>query len=325
MTTIGSYVGILPDGRTWDKSAKLADNDTFVGIEIELENLRRYQGDYQNQVCKNGLWKCVPDGSLRNHGLEFVMSTHNGDPLKGGDIVRALGEFTRTMKAYIEDGNEPPSCSKRTSIHVHMDVRDMELPHLKKLFLLYAIFEETFFKWSDPDRWANTYCRSLEHHTDIRDRLADIIGTQNDVKIPRILNSGNKYDAMNFLSIKQRGSLEFRLMRGTYDTSLILKWVNMLLALKVAAADNEVVVDTFPEQMSVRGIDNLIDIVFGDWGQDLKPHATNQDILNGIRVAQDILVTPIIKGLEASFAKHSAKSSSHLNLFKEHNMPKEAK
>ena len=113
-------------------------------------------------------------------------------------------------------------------------------------------------------------------------------------------------------------------MHGTYDTALILKWINMLLALKVAAADDEIIIDMFPEQMSIKGVENLIDIVFGDWGAELKEYATNQDILDGIRVAQDILITPLIEGLEAAFAGHSPKTSSHLNLFKEHNMPKEA-
>lgn len=325
MSNIGTYVGIMPDGRKWKPSEMLADNDTFMGVEIELENLRHFGQAWHQKVEGSGLWKIVNDGSLRNHGLEFIMSTHTGDPLKGGDIVRALAKFTEIMNKYIQEGHEPPDCSKRTSVHIHMDVRDMELPHLKKLFLLYAIFEATFFKWSDPNRSTNAYCRSLEHHQDVRDRIADIIAVQEGVRIGRVLDHGNKYDAMNFLSIKKRGSLEFRLMHGTYDTSLILKWLNILLALKVAAADDDIIIDMFPEQMSIRGVENLIDIVFGDWGMELKEYATNQDILDGIRVAQDILITPLIAGLEASFSQHSPKTSSHLNLFKEHNMPKEAK
>ena len=77
------------------------------------------------------------------------MSAGDGQPLKGGDITRAMFGFKKVFLLYEEAGNEPPICSPRTSVHIHIDVRDLEVQQLKKLFLLYAVFEETFFKWSD--------------------------------------------------------------------------------------------------------------------------------------------------------------------------------
>lgn len=296
----------------------LSDNDTFVGVEIELENLGNfYHSVYHEALMNSGLWNVVSDGSLRNHGLEFIMSSAGSQPLKGGDIIDALGLFNTQMSQYIKNGSEPPECTHRTSIHVHVDVRDMSMSELKRLVLFYSIFEDTFFKWSLPERYHNNYCRAISLHHDVMERLSMLVAAQEGMTTVKAVQHGNKYDSINILSIKQRGSIEFRMMRGTYDTELILKWINMLLALRSAAKDSSIEIDLFPEVMSERGTDKLIDLIFDKWGVDLKVHATSMDLLKGIRVAQDILVAPRIRALDTGFSTHSAKTSSHLNAFKE--------
>lgn len=319
---IGSYMGMSPDPRKWRKTDKVADNNTFVGVEIELENLKGFTSAYQEEMQKTGLWGIVNDGSLRNHGLEFIMQTSNGaQPIRGGDITRALFRFKKVMRDYIRAGNEPPECSVRTSLHVHLDVRDLRLFELKKLILLYAIFEETFFKWADLERIDSNYCRSLNNHYDIVDRLSSIMSLPDDTSstthhhLMAILEEGNKYDAANYLSIRQRGSMEFRLMNGTYDTAVMLAWVNILQSLKRAAKDKSIVIDSFPDDMSQRGPENLIGQVFGKWGNALKAHATDLDILRGIRRAQDILLHSRIADLDEKFKNHDAKDSTHLLAF----------
>lgn len=321
--TIGAAMGMKPDPRKWRKTDKLADNNTFIGVEIELENLGNFKGLEYDEMMKTGLWSIVDDGSLRNHGLEFVMQTaNNKDPLRGGDITRALFRFKKVMRDYIKKGNEPPKCTHRTSIHVHMDVRDLSLSQLKKLILLYAIFEETFFNWSMPERLNNNYCRSLDHFPDITARMATILAIPDDESpmsrhhLMEALEGGNKYDAANYLSIRQRGSFEFRLLHGTYDTELMLKWINILQALKLAAKDGSIVIDSFPDDMSERGPENLIDQVFGPWADTLADYATDLDILRGIRRAQDILLHPRIVELHKAFSQHSQKEGTHLTAFK---------
>lgn len=316
--TIGKSLGMLPDTRKWQRSERIADNSTFIGVEIELENLRYFTEKYCNQVKASGLWNIVKDGSLRDSGLEFIMSTANNQPLKGADILRALLAFKRGIKEYIIDGYPPPECTKRTSVHVHMDVRDISYEQLQKLILLYTVFEDTFFKWADPERKFSNYCRSIEYSDDIIDRMGVLVGSADASggAIKHLLETGNKYDACNYLSIRQRGSLEFRLMRGTYDTTLILRWINILLCLKLAAKDESIVIHSFPDDMSQRGIGSLIDQVFGTWGFFLKDYATDGDILNGVRLAQDILINSDIRDLEEKFSQHSPKTSFHLNAFK---------
>lgn len=315
--SIGTSLGMASDARKWESSDKIADNSTFVGIEIELENLAEYGGHWQHSIQESGLWKVVRDGSLRNAGLEFIMSAADGSPVKGGDIIRALAVFKRSMAKYMRNYPEPV-CSCRTSLHVHMDVRDLELHELKKLILLYAVFEDIFFAWADPTRRDNNYCRSMGLNSDISERMAGILAIPDGdggAHLANHLAAGNKYDAMNLLSVRQRGSLEFRLMRGTYDIDVMLKWVNILLAMKLASRDANIIIDSFPEDMSQRGIPNLVNLVFGEWGEELNAHATDIDILRGVRKAQDLLLVAPSEELEHQFANHSPKTSSHLKAF----------
>lgn len=318
MSLIGASLGMAPDTRKWKSSPRIADNDTFVGVEVELEGLGQFSTKWKNLMTETGLWTITNDGSLRDYGLEFIMCTADGQPLKGGDITRAFFRFRKTFRQYIEADHSPPVCSDRTSVHIHIDVRDMEIQQLKKMLLLYTVFEETFFKWSDFSRYDNNYCRSIEYHHDIVERMSNIINIPDDSgeHLSYHLIKGNKYDAINYLSIKQRGSLEFRLMRGTYDSKTILQWINLLLCLKLAAKDEDIVIHTFPDDMSQRGLSNLIDQVFGDWGTFLKEYATENDILKGVRKAQDILLSAEVDQLEERFSTHSPKESSHLKAFK---------
>ncbi|MCP5414404.1 MAG: amidoligase family protein [Chromatiaceae bacterium] len=318
MSSIGAALGMAPDTRKWKESPRIADNDTFVGVEVELENLGNFGPAWTSEMRSNGLWNITKDGSLRNSGLEFIMSTGDGQPLKGGDITRAMFRFKKVWRMFVEAGNPPPECSSRTSVHIHIDVRDLEVSQLKKLFLLYAVFEETFFKWSDLSRYDSNYCRSLEHNQDITNRLSTILKISDDMPdlLHAHLSTGNKYDAMNYLSIKQRGSVEFRLMRGTYDTGLILQWINLLLCLKLAAKDKSIIIHSFPDDMSRRGLNTLIDQVFGKWGTFLKEYASELDILRGVRKAQDILLANEIDNLNTQFESHSPKECSHLEAFK---------
>src|SRR6266849_8881837 len=86
------------------------DNNTFVGIEVEMEDtLNKFSsGLYEH------LWTFRADGSLRNNGLEAVSI-----PLKGEWIKRGL----KTLFDCIKNIHFSP----RTSIHIHLDVRELNL------------------------------------------------------------------------------------------------------------------------------------------------------------------------------------------------------
>lgn len=312
---VGESFGHFIDVRTWEKTDLLADTDVFVGVEIELEHFHPVNFDpYKKQILNSSLWRTVNDHSLRDNGLEFVMGYH-GDPLKGKDIITALSVFQTHIDKYISK-NEPPECSDRTSIHVHIDVRDLEIEDVKRYVLLYSIFENVFYKWSDYARYFNNYCVPISRSKDLSGRLSKLMSVNSGINFNSAIVSGHKYDGLNYKSIQIKGSLEFRLLRGTYDTKFILDWINLLLCLRIAAKDKSLDITSIPKDMSNRGLDKLVDEVFGPYGEVLKDSVNPVDILEGLRVAQGLIIYEDIVKEAKKFGITPLEKEDLLNNFK---------
>ena len=50
MSSLGAALGMAPDTRKWKPSPRIAEYDTFVGVEIELENLGHF-GVHDHRRC----------------------------------------------------------------------------------------------------------------------------------------------------------------------------------------------------------------------------------------------------------------------------------
>jgi len=147
------------DPRTGAESKMLIDSNTAIGLELEVEDMLLYN---KSDLFDSGLWTIVEDGSLRDNGIEFIMgvaSLQQKDisPLKGVDIDRALNLLEQSL----EETEAIPNLSERTSMHVHVDIRDLTVDQLINYILLFSIFEETFFKYSDYSRYTNNYCKPI--------------------------------------------------------------------------------------------------------------------------------------------------------------------
>lgn len=306
-----------------------------VGVEIELENLRNYtRSSYKERrfvsiLTEKDHWHVINDGSLRNNGLEFVMMDLNtSGPLVGNDIIKALKHFRKVMDTYILEGHEPPILSERTSLHIHVDVRDMKIEQINKLIILYSIFEKIFFKWSLPERYYNNYCRPISLHKDIKERLSKVLHLNSGCSSPGEhfkFAQANKYDGINIKPITSLGSVEFRIFRGTYDINDIIDWINLLLGMRNSAIEDSSLDNLLeiPTTLSKYGIENLIDKVFGEPGQILKPHASNADVLEGVRLSQDLIIERDLINISQMFNSQEV-GTTHLKAFKE-NIKKEYK
>ena len=285
--SIAEEVGMATPARKWGTSPALVLNDVFIGVEVELENVR-LTDRHRRQLVKGGLWRIHEDGSLRDNGREFIMQeTATGQPLMGADITRALDTF----KGYIDmakDDNKLPKATPRTSLHVHMDVRDLEKEEFARFILLYYAFEDILFKWVGEDRHLSNFCRPASSNYDIITRAANLLGGVHPFR--HLIEDGNKYDALNYQVVRQLGSVEIRSMHGTYDTDLILRWINILMRLREACKDTNIQLDQFPEQASREGMQALLSSVFKEQAAELLPLVDEIDILRGVRVAQEILV-----------------------------------
>lgn len=258
----------------------LVDSNTFVGIEIELEEYAEHQrpDDFK-------LWAVVKDGSLRprDTGVEFI--THGPyTGVIGSEIIEALDSFNKLIEFNKENYGHLPTVSDRCSVHVHINAGDVTLPQLRKWIIVYLILEKVLFEYCGEDRYYNNYCMPLLTNIPVLQRIID--RNSNALHLNALIKTATKYDAFNMASLGQKGTIEFRHHPGCYDTARILEWVNLLLCIKKYAQHSGK--DWLGILMSIsgRGPEAFLKDVFGDRAQCLMYNNIYDDILDAVRDMQ---------------------------------------
>lgn len=178
----------------------------LVGIEVEVEKVPEWKD--------TPIWHPKEDGSLRDNGVEYISKPI---PL---DIVRpALLELYGEVL--------PPSCafSKRTSIHVHVNVQDLNFLELKYLVYLYTIFENSLYRLVEEERRGSIFCIPLQET-----QLISELFINKDIQRKKVY--WQKYCGINLLPVFTMGTLEFRHLHGTKNIDFICDWVTLLVYMK---------------------------------------------------------------------------------------------
>lgn len=248
---IGEYIGSKPNTIENKSVFGLVTPNHNVGVELELENFRYdFSGDSPDKPRKTrfydvedlqGLqvpskqWLIVKDNSLRK-GAEFIFD----GPKKGKDIVDAFQEMKVFLNKY-KRYDKPARASDRCSVHVHLDVRDLDEITLNRLIMVYVLIERVLFEYVSPLRLKNNYCRAVTD-SQFKTILANLSDRANpsyfNDALSLIRNSCDKYSALNLLPIQSYGTVEFRHHQGSTDMDEVLDWVNIILAIKLAAYIN---------------------------------------------------------------------------------------
>lgn len=228
--SVGRYIGVATKG-------------TF-GIEIEVEGRNLLQ-------AIAGKWTDKADGSLRGESREYILRK----PLDLDIAKEALVDLNKALtsnKAVLD-------FSFRTSVHVHVNVLDMNKKTLHSFLYLSHLFENALVNYSGTERTGNRFClrcSDAEYKVGIMyDFLTrdGFMGLNEDVI---------KYSAINLAPITTQGSVEFRSMRGTLDTAILNPWLDVLQNIR-----------NMSQIMSVKDIaaeatsapKELIEKVFGDY------------------------------------------------------------
>lgn len=197
----------------------IVDNTTYVGIEIEIEDIYHLQ----NVENLKPIWTHKEDGSLRNNGMEFV-----SNPVKGSNIQKALEQLYR----YFDEYHRGCSFSERTGIHVHINARDIKIPNLVTFISLYSILEECLFDFAGRHRAENLFCVPLNSTATLKEALKGKNKQQFGDWLYAILHSSDKYSALNIKTLFTFGTFEFRHLDGTHDWKKIYTWIRLLLSIK---------------------------------------------------------------------------------------------
>src|SRR5215213_1967548 len=147
MTTILEKFGInpvqivVPKGLDYVGSVSIR-SEHAIGIEVEVENVVDVA-----RIPKGSVWTSKTDGSLRNAGMEFITM-----PIPASYAPAVLNQLMTQVL------NQHCSFSPRTSVHVHLNVQDLELHQALDYVLLYSIFEKLFYKFAGRGRIRNIFC-----------------------------------------------------------------------------------------------------------------------------------------------------------------------
>lgn len=261
------------EGNHATKGNPLLVSKDNVGIEIELEGVNRDL--YRNK--RRTYWSAVKDGSLRNDGVEFIFKS----PLGGDNVIKALDELVGIVKAF-------PNVvvNDRTGMHCHVDVRDLSPRQLKTFLLLAVMFEEVLIN-KTGSRNDNIFCCKFST-SDAQLKFVSNIGYLTTRNKYDTFEEVHKYASVNCRAIIEKGSLEFRYHRGTYDKAEILLWINTLLSMKLFSRNNSIDPDELTRIFSAGGGTQLFERVLGaEIAANYCDENTEELLVQGMRLAQD--------------------------------------
>lgn len=276
-----------------------------IGIEIEMEGVSQTTFGL---LTASGYWKHVVENSLRGEAGELVSV-----PVLGKDIDNALQHVVDVFKRI-----KKPIFNARTSIHIHMDVMDLDREELIRFVLLYCAFELILFRQCDATRQNNPYCLPIYMSENSKTTLASLFShlAEKDGRSSRyVLQHWVKYNAMNLNNIPGIGTVEFRQLHGTIDKDVVMDWIRILMSIKKYAKESMESYNDFPEVVSGFIPHEYLENIFSpELVAKLYNHNTAEDLLVGIRCAQDILLYKRLqKSTSIIYSKQSGKEVSSYN------------
>jgi len=214
--TIGEDYGIVRPKLT----GRASNGDIAIGVEIELEKV-------QLKDVSILPWKLVQDGSLKDNGLEFTQAMW---------AKEAREELEHLYSCF----ETPPKATKRTSIHIHVDITKYNLEQLKALLYCYIIFERALMQYAGVWRQDSNYCIPVQ----------DLIITRmREYTVADLRAVLRKYTAIHLMPENNDtcyGTLEFRQLQGTTNIRYIITWIEIIKELvnnSIKLNPNNIIVD----------------------------------------------------------------------------------
>lgn len=176
----------------------------LIGIEVEVEDISKF-----NQ-SKASVWSVTSDGSLRNNGHEFITV-----PIPWKAHKTALQDLMRSI-------NEDCAFSCRTSIHIHVNVRDLTSTQVKLATHMYLLAEDSLYKFVGMGRKDNIFCIPV---------LATKAYCNPGTSISTVASRWSKYNGFNLAPLANYGTIEFRHMAGRKDLESLSQWIEAIVSI----------------------------------------------------------------------------------------------
>jgi hypothetical protein len=287
---IGNALGMSPVVRTYKNYDGFPLPYCLTGIEVEVEGVEKFD----ETILK--FWNKERDDSLRGkHPAEFVLH----EPLFGADLFNAVEQICLQAEKHKWVANY------RTSIHVHIDARDISFEAFRAICCLYAIVEPVMFDWIGDKRNESVFCLPWGDAEGDMKKIRKLFYSQGSKELIRQSDHINRYSALNLKALQKQGSIEFRHMRTNFNLPRIVDWIAMCQHIKryatVIEQQNRLDYHLL-ELYSVLGVEKFLSEVFGErLAEELLKTYTGASLQPGVLFAQDLLTTEIQKKMGAIF------------------------
>lgn len=119
--------------------------------------------------------------------------------------------------------------SRRTGLHVHLNMGECNRDHLRNLCALYAILEPSIYHAAGGERSANPFCVPW-FYDGFTTKNIRLLTTYPDAEIG-VIRRLKKYSGLNLKTLWKYSTVEFRHLRNTLDLNLILEWLRLIINL----------------------------------------------------------------------------------------------
>lgn len=289
--TMRDVTGIISPRRTFIKDVAWVLPDCHIGVELEYERAKELRKLLEAGVSR--FWDITDDDSLRNGGIELVLC----EPLSGLDLSTAIKEIGDILNILLKKGPEfVPEPHYRTSVHVHVDIRDCTVRQYMNIILLGILFEPALYHVAGEKRARNNFSLGSRYSTGYFESLSSAYNTKRSDHVAAHLQQQFKYTAINVTPPfhdghkgERKGSIEFRHHEGTTDPQRIIRWINILMCLKRAALDATLFSPEWMYKLSRGNILPIMQEVFGSYTEHLVYDNMEIDFLEGARLVQDVI------------------------------------
>lgn len=250
---LGTMVNKPPSILTYKPSPDLELPSCCVGVEVEAERVPQQFLERPPAIIKN-LWKPHIDDSLRNNGMEFSFI----EPFFGQDVVTSVRAICEVA------ANNKFASSQRTGIHVHLDVRDLNVEQGFRLLTLYALTERPLYNWIGDNREGNHFCLPwYMAQADLKNIAKALFSPPGMCQ--SMLRNIHRYSGCNLNALSKFGSIEFRHMKTCFDPVRILNWINILMRLKKSSVEMDMGLKELCDYAVTIGPRAFLDEVYGKY------------------------------------------------------------
>lgn len=262
-----------------------------IGLEYEWENTKKFpHGEEPGEVpvvadktpARQSIldvhkyFNAHVDHSLREGGMEFTFKTG----YSGSKVLRSIEVMDDCSRALNFTG------SYRTSLHVHVDMQDVNFPQDVELFgAVYSVVEPFLYQFVGSGRNVCNYCVPWYKHPQQFENFLNTVranfssdGTKNSYLVGALRNGkGNKYSGLNCFSLGDFGTVEFRHAPVTMQKDKIITWINLPMRIKQWVVNHPMTIAKFVDFCNSKPADWLLHDIFQSHYSDVVRLSRNID------------------------------------------------